>query len=352
MAVHGRAEAIRHAGLLPALETEANRAMDRVGRWIARFDVSGLGLRVQYAAPELRDAMLPAMAHALSDSPSDPDLDVWVWESARSGVALPPVAGLPGDHTPYGLGRVHRSGSVLSFFDHWACSLTVLDLDRRGGVFWLPDAASLPDSAHAAPLQALLNWWLPARGRAVVHGSAVSTEAGAVLLLGASGAGKSTTALACVDAGFGYLGDDLCAVTLEPAAVVHSVYCSVKVLGDDLRHFPQLAGKVVRPERPLQKAIAYVARWGPDVVERRRPLRAAVVLLDKGRPAPELEPITAAAALRAVAPGTFLNFPGHDQSELVALGRLVTRVPCYRMGLASDRDANPRALRRLLEGSA
>ena len=348
---HGCAKTSRPAGLVAALETEASRAMDRVGRWDTRFEVAGLSLRVQYAAAELRDAMLPAMAHLLSESPADPDLDVWVWESARSGVTLPDAAGLPGDHTPYGLGRVRRNGPVLSFFDSWACSLTVLDLERCTGVFWLPDAASLPDSARAAPLQALLNWWLSARGRAVVHGSAVSTAAGAVLLLGASGAGKSTTALACIEAGFGYLGDDLCAVTFEPAAFVHSVYCSAKILLEDLERFPQLAAKVARPERPARKAIACATQWGSDVVQRGWPLKAAIVLADRGLPSPELEPITAAAALRAFAPGTFLNFPGHDKTELAALAKLVTQVPCYRMGLAGDLGANPRALRRLLEAT-
>ena len=327
--------------------------MDRLGRWEAWFDVAGLKLRVRYAGAELRDVMLPAMAHAVAESAAAPDLEVSVWDSARSGVALPAAAGRPADHTPYGFGRVRHGGPVLSFFDPWACSLTVLDLERGGAVHWLPGAASPPDSARSAPLQALMNWWLPARERAVVHGAAVSIETGAALLLGPSSAGKSTTALACVDAGFGFLGDDLCAVTLEPAPVVHSVYCSAKLLEEDLTHFPQLAARLADLERrPLQKAIAYLNCWGRDVVQRRQPLRAVVVLAGKGLPSPELERLTPAKALRAFAPGTFLNFPGHGKSELAALGKLVARVPCYRMALAGDVGANPRVLRTLLEASA
>jgi hypothetical protein len=339
----------RQRGLVESLERAAAKARNRLGSRAARFEVAGLSLRVRWAGAALRDTMLPAMAHAEIEATAPPDLDVSVWDSATSGVPLPVAAGRPADHTPHGLSRVRQRDDVLSFFDPLSCTLTALDVARWRAVHWIPNATDPPDSARPAPLQALMNWWLPARGRAVVHGSGVGTAAGGVLLLGSSDSGKSTTALACVEAGFSYLGDDLCAVTLDPRPTLHSVYCSAKILDADLGRFARFADHVVNPDRRMpQKAIAYLNGWGPDIVRRQLPLRAAVVLAGRGRPAPELERLTPGKALLAVAPGIFLNFPGHDKLELAALAKLVTRVPCYRMELAADLRANPEALRRLL----
>jgi len=341
-----------HAGLVAALRKAADEAMDRLGQDVMHFDVAGLILRVRCAGPALRDLTRPSLAHA-AIAAAEPDLDVAVWDSGRSGVVLPAEAGRPADHTPYGFARVRQQGPWYSYFDPWTCSLTALDLERGEAAHWLPDGSTAPDGMRSAPFQALLNWWLPARGRAVIHGAAVGTEHGAVLLLGPSSAGKSTTALACVDSGFDYLGDDLCAITLESTAVVHRVYGSAKLLDADLARLPRLAPSVVNTERgPTQKAIVYPDRGRPDAIRLRRPLRAVLLLTAKGRPAPELEPVTAAAGLRLIAPGIFLNFPGHGQPELAALARLVAQVPCYRMGLAADLEANPRALRALLEAPA
>jgi len=348
----GIATSESRSDLMPALQAAADLAIERRGGCESRLDLAGLHLRVRFAGAALRDLMLPAMAHAVTPRASAPDLDVAVWDSAQSGVALPTAAGIPADHTPFAFSRVPRRGSVQSLFDPWSCSLTALDLARGVAVHWLPDAARPLDAVRSAPLQALLNWWLAARGRAAVHGAGVSAAGSAVLLLGPSGSGKSTAALACVEAGFGYLGDDLCAVVLEPEPFVHAVYGSAKLVERDLERFPGLASCVVNPERgPSDKAIAYLDRRGPGVVERGRPLRATIVLGAKGLASPEILPLSPAAALRAIAPGTFMNFFGHGQSELAALARLVTRVPCYRMGLAHDIDANTAALRALLEAA-
>jgi hypothetical protein len=53
------------------------------------------------------------------------------------------------------------------------------------------------------------------RGRVVLHASAVLMDGQAVLFCGASGAGKSTLATALVDAGYGHIADDFCAIDFD-----------------------------------------------------------------------------------------------------------------------------------------
>jgi hypothetical protein len=86
----------------------------------------------------------------------------------------------------------------------------VAELDPATG------AGSLAGARHLGDVDALLrlalSLMLPARGALLVHGAAVRTDGGTRVLLGASGAGKSTAAEAFGDP----LSDEL--VVLHPAA--------------------------------------------------------------------------------------------------------------------------------------
>ena len=58
------------------------------------------------------------------------------------------------------------------------------------------------------PFRVLLSVWLHDRGVQVVHAALVARGDRGVLLPGRGGAGKTTSALTCLLAGFRYLGDD------------------------------------------------------------------------------------------------------------------------------------------------
>lgn len=331
-----------------AFRAAAESALERTDVHEVYFAPAGLCVRVRYAGAALDDAMSRAMAHNRIE-PRKPDLEVIVWDSEQSGVALPPEVGQPREHQMHGLGQL-QPGSIRSLFDPWEGTLTMLDLETSTAVHWLPDASQPTERDRAAPLQAIFNWWLPTRGCTIVHGATLGTDDGAVILLGPSGAGKSTTALSCIEAGFVSIGDDLCAVTSDGAGlVVHSIYCSIKILQHNLKHYPAYAAHVTNPgSLEREKAIVYLDGWRPESLRRSLPARAAVLLLEKGLPDPVIEPITPARALQQLAPATFLNFPGHGQAELAGLRDLVSRVPCYRMGLAADHPQNARALADLI----
>lgn len=107
----------------------------------------------------------------------------------------------------------------------------------------------LPDDAVApwltGPALAIL---LHQRGCVVLHGSAVSWNGKAVVLLGASGAGKSTMAHACSVHGFGVLSDDHAVVTwrddlpvvLPGGAQIRLRPDSLLAAGLDPAQFPRL----------------------------------------------------------------------------------------------------------------
>lgn len=72
-----------------------------------------------------------------------------------------------------------------------------------------------------------------------LHGSVVASSAGAVLLAGASGVGKSTLAAVLARRGRTLLADDICAVTLDQAGrpLAHPAWPALKLAADTLARF-------------------------------------------------------------------------------------------------------------------
>ena len=339
-------------GFVAAFKSAAQEALNRAGMRVAYFAPAGQTVRVRYAGATLHDAMARALAHNRIE-PCEPELDVIIWDSATSGVALPPEVGRPYDHQPRGLGQLQQ-GPVRSLFDPDEGTLTMLDLASKEAVHWLPDAAQQTERERAAPLQTLLRWWLPSQGLTVVHAASVGTEDGAVVLLGDSGAGKSTTSLSCLEAGFAYIGDDLCALSLGAEVIAHSLYCSAKLYEHNVRRFPRFRELVINPIRlaETEKAIAYLDAWDGGVMRRSLPVRAIILLQGKGLPAPVINPLWPARALHTLMPKAYRDFPGQGKTELAGLTRVLARVPCFTMQLASDFALNAEALRELIAAKA
>ena len=159
----------------------------------------------------------------------------------------------------------------------------------------------------------------PVRTRgAMVHAAAVGTEQGAILITGRSGSGKSTTALACIRSSLKYLGDDYCAFSAAHDPEVFSLYNTGKLNDDvDLARQPHFAPWIVNPERTGdEKYLMFLGEHVPDRIMRRAPLRAIVMPQITNTTRPRLEPASAAAALRALAPSSMFQLPGEPRTLL------------------------------------
>ena len=126
-------------------------------------------------------------------------------------------------------------------------TLSVLDTPAAEAWFWTPAPSAMASWDWAAPLRAILHWWLGSHGVVQVHGGAIGTAEGGVLVVGRGGSGKSTTALSSLGAGLRYAGDDFVAITTRPDAWVHSLYCSGKLDPGHLERFPRLRARRREP---------------------------------------------------------------------------------------------------------
>ena len=122
---------------------------------------------------------------------------------------------------------------------------------------------------------------LSARGRLIVHGSAVRTPWGGVLLVGASGVGKSTLAVALAQSGWKLLSDDYVRVQLRrtgPHAV--AAYAGARLWPDVLPNLSHPTGLPRVSHYTAKRRLRRDALSGQVAIA--APLRR-IYLLERGR---------------------------------------------------------------------
>lgn len=322
-------------------------AVERAGLVERTYAIAGRTLRIRFAG----EAMVAPIGRALEHLSSDggDGLSVHVWDSHSTGVAAPLPVGRGASSSLEGPAYYAERDGVR-VLDRWG-TLSVLDAAAAEAWFWAPAPTAMASWDSAAPLRAILHWWLGELGILQLHAGAVGTSDRGLLLVGRGGSGKSTTALAAVVAGLRYAGDDYVAVEPAPEPVVHSLYSTAKLEPEQLARFPALGRAVANSERASgEKAVVLVGRSHPGAPTARFPLAAVLVpRLVLSRPETRAVPLAAPAALTALAPSTLLQLHPPQPHALAEMARLVRRVPCFALELGSDVARIADALAGLLE---
>ena len=274
-----------------------------------------------------------------------------IWDSESTGVGPPPLLG-PQSGTEDGP-IYYYEGHGVQALNRWR-TLSVLDAESAEGWFWAPSPDAMPSWERAAPLRAILHWWLGRRGILYLHGGAVGTADGGVLVVGRGGSGKSTTTLACVAAGLRYAGDDYVAVAPGPQPWVHSLYSSGKLEDHQLARFPALGGAVGNLERDAgEKAVVFVEEAAPGAPIAGFPLRAILVPeIVAQTPETRAVPRPAAAALAALAPSTIFQLHPPQPGMLAEMARAGRSRPVLHPPARLGSGADPGSDRRTPGGPA
>jgi hypothetical protein len=162
-----------------------------------------------------------------------------------------------------------------------------------------------------------------------LHAAALGQNGRAVLLVGSSGAGKSTAAWGLALAGFGYLSDELAPLdpeTLEVATYPRALCLKADPPGHPL---PPCTLRTARTRHVPPDALPGGVAGGP------RPVHAIFFVDHRaGTPEPSVAPVTkgeAAARLLANA----LNPLAHPAAGLDAATHIASAVPAFRLHTAS-----------------
>lgn len=296
------------------------QAIARCGEVRRDLVVSDRRFSLRFAGAPLAEALLAPLAPRIEE-PTSTEATIGLWAGSL------PSSWLPGDLGPQARLRWASPNGINAIYEAASGALTIVDRGRAQVLYRVPDVDGIPWWERAAPLRPALSLALAGPGRHLVHGAVVGHPGrGGVLLAGPGGAGKTTLALAAVDHGLRYVGDDY---VLLADGVAWNLYATAKVDNG--------AGE--------EKSVVTVA--DSSLIEA-LPVRAVVVPAIGARRT-RLQEISAVEALLALGPSTALQMPFDRPAVLATLADLVRRVQCYRLELGSSNRSSVRAIETVLE---
>jgi hypothetical protein len=339
------------AGVHPSAAAAAlSLLLDAYGRAAARsptstgaYRIAGRVIRVHGVGAGFAP-LTASWAHLSIGLPSEhrPDLDLFVWDRASTGVPLPTLT----DPLSAPDEVVNASdASFLAMRETEAGTFSAYDAASGVAVLFADDWRVF-ESILAYRL--VLHWWLRGCGLSLMHAGAVGRGGRGVLITGRGGLGKSTTCVTALAAGWQFVGDDFVAVG-RPAGsgplVAHSVACSARLAADAIARLSLTDAD--RPHTYSSDAKALVPlkpRFASGIVDSLE-IGAMIVPAIVARPDSRLQPIAPAEAFRAVM-STLTIVVGARLELFADLATLVRQVPCFLLEAGSD----PRRLVHTLRG--
>lgn len=343
---------------LPRAATEIHQsfldAAESAGLIDRRFSIAGLHVCMRFAGSVVEATLAPAFAHLATEERREPDLTIHVSDSASSGTRPIDLA-LTSDDPP-GTWQVHLSPETRWGRQVGVDGLTVLAAEHRAAWFWAPDVTALPLFERAAPFRILWHWWLPLCSRTLVHAAAIGNDERGALLVGRGGSGKSTAALASVEAGLRYAADDYVGVSVDPPTA-HSIFGSGKIDTDGAWRVPRIASLTgYRSDgHPFDtnKTVVFLGELFAPQLASSFPISAILIPRITGTATDtRIVPGRPADALLALAPSTVLQMPSGGADSLTDLTAFVHRVPSFHLHMGDDVQAVAATISAFLDDPA
>jgi len=308
-------------------------------------------IRVVFSSETLAGQLSPAISHLLIEEQSAPDLTIYTWDSGKSALPLPDAIWKKDDVQPTGRIDGLDSKRVRAAFLPRTDGFTMLDLGRNIGLHHVPDATSVSVHQRSYPFRTLISWFGMQHQMTFVHGAVVGRERGGVLLGGASGSGKSTSALTCLQSELLYVSDDhVLLEELEGVVYAHGLYNSAKLHYDQLLQFPQLREQEVSDASADDKALFFVKDFAPERLVRGLPLSAIFVPIITGEQDTQIVQGTQAQAMMSLAPSSLFLIPLDQAQAFSSIAAYVRKLPIYEIQLGTELAQIPDRISAFLEG--
>jgi len=324
------------------------RARDRCGSADMRFRFATYDMQLSVVGGALTHAMQAPFAHLrTNENGAAPHLAIELWDTGESGVAE-----VPADHAHAGGRSWDLTDSVLgdsvlavsddARFVSYAVRRSVAWLDRLDGRIcgWFPDGDDLSLHQRGKPLQMLLAIWASDRGLHPMHAGLVGRAQRGVLLPGRSGSGKSTAALAALQNGCQYAGDDWIAVGRagDGAAVGHGLYGTATLESQHAERFARLQPQSVHSTSgPERKSLLLVSQIAPERLADSVPLCALALPRVVDRSDVRLRRASRREALLTIVPSSiFTMSPRGSRRDTERIFELAESLPAYWLEIGRD----------------
>jgi hypothetical protein len=219
------------------------------------------------------------------------------------------------------------------------------DAARRTAFLWAGEPSVLSRwGEQTKPFLEILHAWLIDSPWQPIHGGAIGGADGGVLLAGASGAGKSTTVMSCVRAGWLYAGDDYLAVRSNGSeAHVDNLYASARLRVDMAERFDEFRSAQVGAVflNGIEKRDMILAGLLPRARFSGFPIRAILLPKITGDARSKLRPASATEATVAIGSTTMHLLRVGAESTFNKISSLTGITPAYWVELGDDIDDLP-----------
>jgi hypothetical protein len=331
------------------LEARARAEALAGGALRRRFRIAGNEIELSFAHPALAELFCKSLAHLEIAFTDEPDFTFHIWDEASSGVGPPSPC--------WSRNELFGHGEITALID--AKRYLQVDVDKSiiaahrlpgKAAVWLRSPDAVEEWDRAAPFRALINWWASAFGYFNVHAASVGRPDGGVLIVGPGGAGKSHTAIACLDSDLFYVSDDHCLLGTDGHPSTASVYSTAKLFASDLHRFPMLQQKEKEAFRTQEdKAIFYLNEIAPDRLSSGFPIRAVLLPHPSGRRETRILRGTASAALLSLGRDNVIRWPSVGRIAFGRIASALRSLPCFRLETGTDLSQIPKTIASLLD---
>ncbi|MDZ4833407.1 MAG: hypothetical protein SGJ27_06475 [Candidatus Melainabacteria bacterium] len=238
----------------------------------------------------------------------------------------------------------NEEGTIIATIEGEEPALSIINFRKRLALLWLPTVSQIPGYQLAAPLRTIFNWLLGDSGIQLIHAAAVGDRSDGLLISGSSGSGKTVTSLACLEAGWNFLGDDFVAIGPgkdKGTISVYSLYCTARLHRDMAKKFD-----LPEPAVTDDKSLYFLYPKFAEQFKLEIPLsRIFMPNISKG--STSTHRLSTADVVKEIMIPTLAYLPGRERTTLKNLTHLVSNFPCHSVNINDSIDTIPETLRRL-----
>jgi hypothetical protein len=316
----------------------------------SHYVFAGRAARIRVVGRRLAQHVLSPFSHLRTGHRHSQtfELAVDIWDESETGVTCPMSCPMDALRS-YRAVTASTGGRFLS--DRGWGVLTVLDRHAQRIIGSCKSVEQFLAVDRGKPFNKLLGVWYRDQSVSVIHAAMVSQNDSGIVFVGKGGSGKSTSALACVCAGFSYLGDDAIGLREQSdgSFLGYSLYNSSLLDPGHLRRFPRLIPFAIA-STSSEDPKSLILLSGVLASRVQRAARLTVVVLPRVAATARtlMRPASKGEALLALAPSSLNLQINPGPGGLDQLARLINRVPCYWLELGEEINGIPRCVEGLI----
>jgi hypothetical protein len=298
--------------------------------------IGGHRAYLEFASDKLRHALLPSLSglRVFNQDKQSKDLTIYLWDASHGINFLCHKTKQALQHYLDRHSEINQDNIHLQYNPQGEI-LSCIDTHKKIAFYFTPHVETLPDYEISAPMRIIMHWFCKMNHLLFVHAAAVGFHGAGALLVGRGGAGKSTTALACLLNGLDYIGDDYIALSTEKNPMGHHVYRGCKISDEALLKLPELAPYAIETNKTQEKNVLMLDENAGRVVQS-IPIKMIIRPTICHAVQSSFKPLPLMKLLADFAGSTILQMPGSEPDTLHELAMFCRKTPAYSMLLSHD----------------